>query len=142
MSSLRERIKGLFRLSDLPAEAKRLMEEEGLLFIAEGVRITVAYHRFKAPGKYFRNKRETGWGSFAVSQKRIVGYVFRKRAIHIPIDRDEIRAVKFSCIDRKVLVMDFDPSVSDSRWSGRLEIRYHTERAPEAYGIIRDLIGQ
>lgn len=134
-------LKRCFRLSDFPLEQKTQMEREGLLFLAEGVRVTAVYQRFKAQGKRFRNKRETAWGSLAVSRKRITGFCFRKRVIHLPLDSDEVKSVKFSLVDGKVLIIDVDPSLFDPRRSGRIQVRYHTERAPEAYGIIRKLTG-
>ncbi len=139
MNVLAEKIKSFFKLSDLPPKAKKLMEDEGLLFLAEGVRITVHYKLFKAPGKYFRNKRETSWGSLAVSRKRIVGYVGKRRAVHLPLDREEVKSAKFSLVDGRVFVIEMDPSISDPRRSGSIQIRYHMQRAPEAYRLIMDL---
>jgi len=126
----------------MPVKAKTLLQDEGLLFLAEGVRITVYYKLFKAPGKYFRNKRETAWGSLGVSQKRIIGYVMRRRAVHLPLDREEVKSIKLSLVDNKVFVIEMDPSVSDPRRSGSIEIRYHTSRAPEVYRLIKELISR
>ena len=139
MSILTEKIKSFFKLSDLPSRARKLVENEGLLFLAEGVRITVHYKVFKAPGKYFRNKRETSWGSLAVSEKRIVGYALKRRVIHLPLDREEFKSAKFSLVDGRVFVIEMDPSISDPRRSGSIQIRYHMQRAPEAYRLIMDL---
>lgn len=142
MNWLAEKIKNFFKLSDIPLTVRKTLEDEGLLFLAEGVRVTVHYKIFKAPGKYFRNKRETSWGSLAVSDKRIVGYVLKRRAIHLPFNREEVKSVKFSLVDGRVFVVEMDPSISDPRRSGSIQIRYHTDRAPEVYRLIMDLTGR
>ena len=117
------------------------MENEGLVLAAERLRITVAYHRLKAPGRNFRHKRETVWGSLAISEKRMVGYAFKKRIIHLPFDEPQAKSIIFSCVNSKVLVMAFDPAVFNPKQSGSMEIRYHFSRALEAYKIIMDLTG-
>lgn len=140
MSVLKQKLKAFFKPSDLPLKTRTFIEDEGMLFSAEKLRITVIYNRLKAPGRSFRHKRETVWGSLAISSKRIVGYAFRKRIIHLPFSEKQIESVKFSCVNNKVLVIAFDPSVFNPRQSGSIEIRYHFDGAQEAYGIIRDLI--
>jgi hypothetical protein len=132
----------LFGLARLPRKAAEVLEGEGLLFLQEGVRITVVYHLFKAPGRYFRNKRETAWGSLGISRVRMVGYAFRKKVLHIPFGSTESEAVKFSLFDHRVLVIDVDPSAAQPGREGRIEVRYHTPRAPEAYALLRDLTGR
>ncbi len=141
MSTLKQKIADFFRPTALPAKTRNFMENEGLLFVAEKVRITIVYHRLKAPGRSFHNKRETARGSLAISNKRIAGYAFRKRIIHLPLRGQQVKSVKFSCVNGKVLVMAFDPAVFNPKQSGSMEIRYHFDGAREAYGIIIDMIG-
>ncbi|MCK5132144.1 MAG: hypothetical protein KAR40_08355 [Candidatus Sabulitectum sp.] len=136
MSTLKQKLAGFFKPFDLPFKTRAFMENEGLLFAAERVRVTVVYHRLEAPGRSIRSKRESLWGSLAVSNKRLVGYAFRKRIIHLPFDPKEAGSVKFSCVNGKVLIMAFDPSVFNPKQSGRMEIRYHFDGVGEAYGII------
>lgn len=140
MTTLKWKLTNIFKPSDLPVETKTFMENEGLLFKAEKVRITVVYHKLRAPGRNFSNKRQTVWGSIAISNKRLVGYAFRKRIIHLPFSEQKAGSVKFSCVNGKVLVMAFDPAVFNPGHTGSMEIRYHMDSAGEAYGIIRDLI--
>lgn len=142
MSTLKQRLGNFFRLSDLPLNARSALEKEGLLFVAEKVRISVVYHRLKAPGRSFRNKRETTWGSLAISNKRIVGFALRKKIIHLPFKGCEAEKVKFFYVHGKVLVIAFDPGVFNPKQSGSMEIRYHFYGAQEAYGLIRDLLPQ
>lgn len=141
MSFLPQGMKDFFRLSDLPSKARGILEQEGLLFLAEGVRITVHYKRYKAPGRSFRNKRETSWGSLAISPERIVGYALRRRVIHLPFNGNLSKQAVFSLFEGKVLVIDVDPSIADPRREGSVQIRYHTHRAAEAYRLIKDLMG-
>ncbi len=140
MSPIKSIFNSLLRPSDLPPEAKQILEKEGELFSVQRSRVTVAYHKFRAPGKRFSGKRETAWGSLAVTRDRILGYVFRKRVIHLPFHREEVKAVKFSAINGKVFIIDADSGMFDTRRSGRIELRYHTDRADEVYGIVRGLL--
>jgi len=132
-------VTSLFKPFDLPLSAREILQQEGLLFLAERVRLTVVYHRYKAAGRNFRNKKETTWGAVGISRKRIVGYTFGKRVIHLPFYSDQISAVKFSCVDEKALVISVEPGLIDPERSGRMELRFHTPEALEAYNIIRDL---
>ncbi len=134
---MKEALRRFFRPFDLPGEARSLLETEGILFLAENVRTTVVYHRFQAPGRNFRNKRETARGSIGVSRNRIVGYAFGKRILHLPFDRDETGKVKFSSVDGRALVIAFDPGLFDPRRKGSMEVRYHTPDADEAYTVIQ-----
>ena len=140
MSTFKQKLAGLLRPFDLPVKTRTFMENEGLLFAAEKVRITVVYHRLRSKGRNIRYKRETVWGSLAISNKRLVGYAFKKRIIHLPFDQEKAHSVNFSCVNGKVLVMAFDPAVFNPESSGSMEFRYHFDGALEAYGIIRDLI--
>ena len=139
MSSLKRKLISFFKPSDLPLKTRSFMEGEGLLFAAERIRVTVVYNRFMAKGRNVRHKREVVWGSLAISNKRMVGYVFRKRIIHLSFSEPHIKSVKFSCVNGKVLTMAFDPSIFNQDQSGDMEFRFHFEGAQEAYGIIRDL---
>lgn len=141
MSTFRQKFAAFLRPSALPAKTRVFMENEGLVFAEEKVRITVVYHRLKAPGRNNRHKRETVWGSLAISKERLVGYAFKKRIIHLPFHSREASCVKFSCVNQKVLIIAFDPALFNPKQSGSMEIRYHFSRALEAYKIIMDLIG-
>lgn len=132
----------LFGLAALPSRVRRTLEDEGLLFLQEGVRITVAYRKFRAPGKYFSGKTQVTWGALGVSRGRIIGYALRKRVLHLPFDDHRlIQAVKFSLVERKVLVISADQSAVAPNRSGLIELRYHMEAAPEAFSVINGLIG-
>ncbi len=126
----------LFKPSDFPEKARVFLENEGLLFVTERKRVTVVYRNFKSPRRRCNYKKEIIWGSLGISQKRVVGYGFRKRIIHLPFDEDKAKNVKFSCFNNKVLVIAFDPSLFSENTSGSMEIRYHFDEALDAYNII------
>ncbi len=126
----------LFRIAFLPESAKKEIESEGEVFIVERVRVTVIFHRFKSQGRSFDDKRETGWGSLALSEKRLIGFIFRKKVIDLPLKNLKAETVKFSSFDGKVFCINADASAFGSERSGRIEVRYHTDRADELYSAV------
>ncbi len=130
----------LLRPSNFPEKEKTMLENEGLLFLTEGSRITVVYKNFKSRHKRYTYKKEVLFGSLAISQKSLVGFGFRKRIIHLPFADEKAKKVKFSCFENKVLVIAFDPSLFMPETSGSMEIRYHFDDAAEAYKIIKQQI--
>lgn len=140
MVTIKRKLAQWFIPSDLPTKTRLFIQNEGLLFSVERVRITVVYHRFKAPGRNIRHKQEILQGSLAISNKRLVGYAFRKRVIHISFESAEADKLKFSCVNGKVLVIVFDPALFNPQHSGSMEIRYHFADADQAYRIIRNHI--
>lgn len=130
----------LLRPSNFPAKEKILLETEGLLFLTERNRVTVVYKNFKSRHRRCTYKKEVLWGSLAISQQSLVGFALRKKIIHLAFAEEKARKVKFSCVDDKVLVVVFDPSLFMPETSGGMEIRYHFDEAAEAYRIIKQQI--
>jgi hypothetical protein len=50
----------LFRIGGLPKNVRTALESEGMRIIEEGIRVSVTYRDFKAPGKRFTWKRRDG----------------------------------------------------------------------------------
>ena len=130
----------LLRPSNFPEKEKALLEIEGLLFLTEGSRVTVVYKNFKSRHKRCTYKKEVVWGSLAISQKSLVGFGLRKKIISLPFAEEKAKKVKFSCMNDKVLVLAFDPSLFMPETSGSMEIRYHFDDAAVAYRIIKQQI--
>lgn len=132
----------LFRPSNFPEKEKILLENEGLLFLTERIRVTVVYKNFKSRHRRCKYKKEMLWGSLAISQKSLIGFGLRKKIISLPFAEEKAKKVKFSCINNKALVLAFDPSVFMAETSGSMEIRYHFDEAAEAYNIIQQQLFQ
>jgi len=130
----------LLRPSNFPEKEKTLLENEGILFLTEGSRVTVVYKNFKSRHRRSTYKKEVLWGSLAISQKSLVGFALRKKIISLPFAEEKAKKVKFSCFENKVLVIAFGPSLFVPETSGSMEIRYHFDDAAEAYRIIKQQI--
>lgn len=127
----------MLKPSELPKDASAVLDAEGLLFCQTGIRLTVFHRRYRAPGRIFVNRKRTGWGSLAVSKKRVLGYAGRRNVLNLPFDAPGAASVKLSCVNDKVLVMAFDPGVFNPDASGDIELRFHTDRAAEAFSLLR-----
>jgi len=121
-----------------PAAVKTELEREEILFIKEGVSMTVRLRSFRAPGRYAFFNVKWGIGAFAVTKKRVVGYRGRSNCVlDVPLDHSKIGALQFSAKGEKTLCAIFEASEFDEKQSGGVELRFGLGDVSQVMTILR-----
>ena len=126
MATWLHRITGL---GGLPRSVRRLARSEGVREIAEGVRGSMTTRNFRAPGRANNFRREGFLGSVVITGQRLMAYSWRRRQINIGLDDPALAALEVSVPRPGILLLAFDAGAFQPDWSGRVEFRFHTERA-------------
>jgi hypothetical protein len=125
-----------FRLGDGRLDPKLLakLEAEGLVIAEEGLRGTVSYDHFKAPGKRFNGKVSGERIGLGVSEHRVAAYCRSGtvKLVDTEYDNPRLRAVDFLVedVEKLAIVVDYD-ELGDGNVSGKITIRARTPRARE-----------
>ena len=74
-----------FGAGKMPADVRAELSGERELFFTEGIRVSI-HRRGRVPGAASAGGVNVGVGSFAVTDRRVVGYRGRARLVHVPFD--------------------------------------------------------
>ena len=94
----------LFGLGKLPRDVKSGLENEEIEFLDEGIRSSVTFKKFKAPGKRFYWRRNWFPGSFVVTNKRVAGFAYSKSLIDVTVRKP---ACSKSCTSKRRIRIAF-----------------------------------
>ena len=126
----------LYRLFGVGKIAEPLMSQlnaEGVILFDEGVKGSVTYHNFRAPGKAFSWKRQGFAGSIALTKLRLVAVAYSKFLINVPLGDERIRAMHYSVEGNGTFCVAFDAALFHDDWFGTIEYRFKT---PEATRLV------
>lgn len=126
----------LFGVGKIPESIATALEAEGVLLLDEGLRGSVTYRGFRAPGKMFRWKREWYVGSIILTEVRLVGLGYSSTIIDVPLTDPRLRRMQFSVKRNDVLLVAFDAALFHDDWSGSVEYRFRT---PQAHDFVKRL---
>jgi len=124
--SILYRILGLGRI---PKDYKAALASEGLVLTEEGVRGSVSFRKFKAPGRRYSKRKSWFSGSVAITQKRVIAFAFSKRVINVPFDDPRLRKLNCSAEDDACLCFSFEAADFNPEMSGSVEVRFATPQA-------------
>jgi hypothetical protein len=127
-----------FRLGNgtLKPRLRAELEAEGLVLVEEGLRGSIRYDRFKAPGKRFYGRVTGERLAIGISELRLVVYC-RSGSVELidsPFTLERLSALEPSLLekDRLALRIDYDrmPEAAAGQVSGVITIRAWTPKAP------------
>ncbi len=118
-----------FGFGKLPAEYVAALEKEGIILLDEGIRGTVTYRNFRAPGRYSNWKRQWFSSALILTKKRLLALRLRSEIIDVPFSDERFRQMQFSLEDETTLLVAFDASLFHADWSGSIEYRFQTAQA-------------
>ena len=119
----------LFGLGKMPEQFKATLNSEGILLFDEGIKASVTYLDFRAPGKRFGWRRQRFSACIALTQVRLVALQYSNPAINVPFTDDRIRRLRLSIEGDETLLVAFDPNLFHHDWSGTMEYRFRTSQA-------------
>ncbi len=119
----------LFGFGKLPKNQRATLEAEGFVLFDEGIRGSITYKDYTAPGKRFSRKRSWFIGSLVITQKRVVAFAFFQRLLNIPFEDPLISKLNVAVEDDSCLCLSFDASDFYPDRSGMVECRFITSQA-------------
>ncbi len=121
----------------MPAPLMSELNAEGIVLFDEGVKGSITYRNFRAPGKAFSWKRQGFAGSIALTKTRIVGLAYSKFLINAPLSDERLRKMNFSVESNGALCVAFDAALFHADWSGTIEYRFKTEEAQRLVELLQ-----
>jgi hypothetical protein len=128
----------LFGIGKIPEQFMATLKAEGILALDEGIKGSITYRAFHAPGKYSAWRRQWFTGSIVLTQVRLVSLLSLSTAIDVPLTDERIRSMRFSVEKEGTLLVAFDPSLFHPGWSGTMEYRFRTSEAPAFLEKLRE----
>ncbi len=119
----------LFRFGSLPDGRRVGYEREGVVLVAEGVRVTVTYRNYRAPGKRFAWRRTTGSGSVVLTRERLVVHSYRWPILDVELDDPQFGLLAISSPTANTLRIEFEAGSFDPKRSGSVAIGIRTALA-------------
>lgn len=120
----------LFGLGSIPKRRLPELQREGIVLVDEGLGGSITFRNFKAPGKRYSWRRNWFVGSLVLTGRRFVAFAFSKPIVDVPIGEDRVDGLWCRLEGEKdLLVVQFDASAFNERWSGSVECRFSTSQA-------------
>jgi len=130
----------LFGIGKIPERFLATLKTEGILALDEGIKGSITYRDFRAPGKYSSWRRQWFTGSIILTQVRLVSVISLSQAIDVPLADERIRRMRFTVEKASTLLIAFDPSLFNPGWSGTMEYRFRTTEAEAFVEKLRERI--
>jgi hypothetical protein len=127
----------LFGAGKIPAPLMSELKSEGIVLIDEGVKGSVTYRNFRAPGRAASWRRQGFPASIALTKQRLIALAFSQFAINVPLSDERIRAMHYSVEANGSLSVAFDASLFHADWSGTIEYRFKTAEAQRLVGLLQ-----
>ncbi len=121
----------LFGFGKIPRDVLPSLETEGIVLLDEGVRGSVTFKNFRAPGKRYYRRRNWFTGSLVLTGKRFAAFIHSKPIINVPLGDARIKDLHCSLRDEDTLSVAFDAAAFHDGWSGSIECRFSTAHARE-----------
>lgn len=121
----------LFGIGKIPRALMSQLQTEDIILLDEGVKASVTYRNFSAPGKRFSLRRQWFAGSIALTKSRLLALRYSNPIINVPLTDERIRAMQFSLENGAGLCAAFDVALFHPDWSGTIEYRFRTPQAQQ-----------
>lgn len=105
------------------------LKSEEIIAADEGVKSTLTYKNFRAPGRYSNWKRRWFAGAVILTEKRLVLQQFSQPVINILLTDERFQKIKFSLETEDTLLFEFEPQLFLENSSGEIEWRCRTPHA-------------
>lgn len=127
----------LFGVGKIPANVMAEIEQEGILLLDEGVKGSVTYRNFHAPGRYAAWERRGFSASIAVTKVRLLALAYTSPVINVPFADERIQAMRYSLKHNDTLCITFDADLFHADWSGTIEYRFRTAEAQHCLELLQ-----
>lgn len=112
------------------------LKSQGIVALDEGIRSTITYKNFRAPGRYSNWKRRWFVGAVALTKKRLVLQQYSKPVINIELLDERFQKIKISLETPDTLLFEFEPDLFLENSSGQIEWCARTSQAQVFFDAI------
>lgn len=120
----------LFGIGRLPPAMTPILEQEGIVLSDEGLRGSMTFRNFRAPGRRYSYRKNWFSGSLVVTRLRFAGFAFSRPVLNVPLDGPHLAMLDCSLGKTpSILRVAFDSADFHDDWSGAIVCRFRTPRA-------------
>ena len=101
----------LFGVGGLPREVEEQIEREGVVLRDDGIRGSVTFRRYRAPGRYHGWKRSGFTGSLVLTRQHFLAFKYSQPIIGVAWDDDKLAALDVRLESEETLCVSFEASV-------------------------------
>ena len=105
------------------------LESENIIASDEGVRSTITYLNFRAPGRYSNWKRQWLTGGLVLTNERLVLLRYSTPTVNISLTDERFREIQVTTETEDWLIFAFKPDLFLENSSGKIEWRFRTAQA-------------
>ena len=116
------------------------LKSEEIIASDEGIKSTLTYKNFRAPGRYSNWKRRWFSGAIALTKKRLVLQQYSQPVINILLTDERFPKIKISLETEDTLLFEFTPDLFLENSSGEIEWRCRTPHAEIINNYIQSVI--
>lgn len=119
----------LFGFGKIPESLLSELKNERIVASDEGVRASITYLNFRAPGRYSKWRRQWFIASIILTEKRLVLLKFSKPFVDVSLTDERINKLEILCEADDSLLIAFEAGLFLENSSGRIECRFRTPQA-------------
>jgi hypothetical protein len=123
----------------LPDELRAELAAGKLLMLEEGLRGSVTYRNYRAPGEYTKWSKSSAQGAIAVTSGRLVVWAGRFKHIDTPHQHPVRRGIGIFAERPFRICFRYNLGATNTAMSGTAEVRLRTDRAAEIADLLRRL---
>ena len=130
----------LLGVGKIPASVMSELHTEGIILSDEGVKGSIIFRDFSAPGKRFVWKRVGIVASVALTKLRLLALSDSKPIINVRLTDERLHAMRFSLEKGETLCVAFDAGLFQVDWLGTIEYRFRTPHAQHLLELLQKQI--
>jgi hypothetical protein len=119
----------IFGWGKIPKRYEPTLHNEGIVLLDEGIGGSITLKKVKAPGRYHSWKRSWFTGCLVLTEKTFAAFSFVKPLIYVPLDHEDITSLHCTVEENDSLLITYDASAFNEKWSGEIECRFETPQA-------------
>lgn len=105
------------------------LKNEEIIASDEGIKSTLTYKNFRAPGRYSNWKRRWFSGAIILTKKRLVLQQYSQPVINLELTDERFKKIKVSLEAEDTLLFEFEPQLFLENSTGEIEWRCRTPHA-------------
>jgi hypothetical protein len=129
----------IFGVGKISEKALNDLKGEEIIASDEGIKSTLTYKNFRAPGRYSNWKRRWFAGAIILTKKRLILQQYSQPVINLELTDARFKQIKISLETEDTLLFEFEPQLFLENSSGQIEWRCRTPHAKIIYDRLKTM---